>query len=426
MTGFHRRGGQLYAEGVPCEELAARYGTPLFVYSRALVEERWRVFADAFAQVPHRICFACKANGNLALLGLLGELGAGFDVVSIGEAERVRRAAGAGAHIVFSGVGKSAAELERGLELDIGCFNVESASELRRLSQIACARGATARVAVRVNPEVEASTHPYLRTASGDAKFGISRPAAFKAYQLAHELPGVAPIGLACHLGSQLFEVAPYRIMLQHLLAMVAELRSRGLPVEHLDLGGGYGVPERGRKEFDLPAWGRELAAAVEGQRLSIEIEPGRSLIAEAGLLLMRVEYLKQAPETGEGGKNFAVVDAAMNDFLRPSLYGAAHGIEVVRPSLDAVEKLWDLVGPICESGDFLGRDRRLPLAAGDLLALRQAGAYGFVMSSNYNARPRAAEVLVDGDCAALVRPREQLEQLYAGESLWQDLFESN
>ena len=423
MTGFRRRGDQLYAEGLSCEDLAARYGTPLFVYSRALIEERWRAFASAFAQVPHRLCFACKANGNLALLGLLGELGAGFDVVSIGEAERVRRAAGSEAHIVFSGVGKSAAELKRGLEIGISCFNVESVSELRRLSQIASARGATAEVAVRVNPEVEASTHPYLRTASGEAKFGISPPVALEAYRLAQELPGVSPRGLACHLGSQLFDAAPYRAMVQNLLAMAVELRSQGLPVSHLDLGGGYAVPEGGKKCFDLPAWGRQLAAAVQGQELSIELEPGRSLIAEAGLLLTRVEYLKQAPETGEGGKNFAIVDAAMNDFLRPSLYGAAHEIEAVRPA-NAAEKLWDLVGPVCESGDFLGRDRQLALAAGDLLALRQAGAYGSAMSSNYNARPRAAEVLVDGDRAALVRTRERLEQLYAGESLWHGLFE--
>lgn len=425
MKGFRRRGDQLYAEGLSCESLAARYGTPLFVYSRALIEERWRAFANAFAQVPHRLCFACKANGNLALLGLLGELGAGFDVVSIGEAERVRRAAGSGAHIVFSGVGKSVAELKRGLEIGVNCFNVESVSELRRLAQIASARGVTAKVAVRVNPEVEASTHPYLRTASSNAKFGISRPAALEAYRLAQELPGVVPCGLACHLGSQLFDAAPYRLMLQHFLAMVAELRGQGFLVDHLDLGGGYAVPEGGQEGFDLPAWGRELAAAVEGQELSIELEPGRSLIAEAGLLLTRVEYLKQPPETGEGGKNFAIVDAAMNDFLRPSLYGATHEIEAVRPS-NTAEKLWDLVGPICESGDFLGRDRQLALAAGDLLALRQAGAYGFVMSSNYNARPRAAEVLVDGDRAALVRTRELPEHLYVGESLWQGLFEGD
>ena len=425
MTGFCRLGEELHAEGVSCEYLAARYGTPLFVYSRALIEERWQAFADAFAQVPHRLCFACKANGNLAVLGLLGELGAGFDVVSIGEAERVRRAAGPGAHIVFSGVGKSATELERGLEIGISCFNVESVSELRRLSQIASAQGATAKVAVRVNPEVEASTHPYLRTASGDAKFGIARSAALEAYRLAHELSGVNPCGLACHLGSQLFEVAPYRLMLRNLLAMVAELRSQGLAVDHVDLGGGYAVPEKGRKGFDLPSWSRELAVAVAGQELSVELEPGRSLVAEAGLLLTRVEYLKQPPETGEGGKNFAVVDAAMNDFLRPSLYGAEHEIETVRPSKTA-EKLWDLVGPICESGDFLGRDRQLSLAAGDLLALRQAGAYGAVMSSNYNARPRAAEVLVDGDRSALVRERERLEHLYAGESLWRGLFEDD
>ncbi len=425
MTGFERRDGQLHAEGLACDELAARYGTPLFVYSRALIEERWRAFAEAFAEVPHRLCFACKANGNLALLGLLGELGAGFDVVSIGEAERARRAAGSGAHLVFSGVGKSAAELERGLGIGIGCFNVESVAELKRLSQIASAGGATARVAVRVNPGVKTSTHPYLRTASGDAKFGISPPAALEAYRLAHELPGVEPRGLACHLGSQLFDAAPYSAMLQQLLAMVAELRSQGLAVHHLDLGGGYGVSDGERPDFDLPVWGRQLAAAIAGQQLDIEIEPGRSLVAEAGLLLTRIEYLKQPPETGEDGKNFAVVDAAMNDFLRPSLYGAAHEIEAVRPSR-AAEKLWDLVGPVCESGDFLGRDRQLALAAGDLLALRQAGAYGFALSSNYNARPRAAEVLVDGDRAALVREREPIERLYAGEALWQGLFEGD
>ncbi|SDU06208.1 diaminopimelate decarboxylase [Geopseudomonas guangdongensis] len=412
MQPFDYRDGQLFAEGVSLPALAERFGTPTYVYSRAHIEAQYRAYADALAGMEHLVCFAVKANSNLGVLNVLARLGAGFDIVSRGELERVLAAGGTPAKIVFSGVGKSRDDMRRALEVGVHCFNVESDVELERLQEVAAELGVKAPVSLRVNPDVDAQTHPYISTGLKENKFGISIDIAEAVYARAAELPNLEVVGVDCHIGSQLTQLEPFLDALERLLALVDRLAARGIAIKHLDLGGGLGVRYRDEQP---PLAGDYIAAVRErlaGRELALVFEPGRSIVANAGVLLTRVEYLKHTEH-----KDFAVIDAAMNDLIRPALYQAWMDIVPVQPRAGEARP-YDLVGPICETGDFLGKDRELVLAEGDLLAVRSAGAYGFVMSSNYNTRGRAAEVLVDGEQAHLVRRRETVEELYAGESL--------
>ncbi len=413
MDHFSFRDERLHAEEVSLEAVASAYGTPCYVYSRATIERHWRAFADVFAGQDHLICYAVKANSNLAVLNVLARLGSGFDIVSVGELERVIHAGGDPARVVFSGVAKGEAEIRRALEAGIHCFNVESPSELHRIEQMAAELGVRAPVSLRVNPDVDARTHPYIATGLRENKFGIDFRAAMAVYREAAELPHLEVVGLDCHIGSQLTEMAPFVDALERLLGLVAQLRAAGIALRHLDVGGGLGIRYRDEAP-PLPAdYARALLERLAGQGLKLIMEPGRAIVGNAGVLLTRVEYLKHGTE-----KDFAIVDAGMNDLLRPALYGAWQEIVPVAPRHDLAPRRYDVVGPVCETGDFLGKDRELALREGDLLAVRSAGAYGFTMSSNYNSRPRAAEVMVDGDAMHLVRARERLGDLYAGESL--------
>jgi len=413
MDHFHYRDGRLFAEEVDLTALAAEYGTPCYVYSRATIERHWRAFDQALASRRHLVCYAVKANSNLAVLNVLARLGAGFDIVSVGELERVLRAGGDPAKVVFSGVGKRADEMRRALEVGIRCFNVESEAELHRLNAVAGELGKRAPVALRVNPDVDAGTHPYISTGLKENKFGIDIQAAPAIYAEAARLPHVEVVGVDCHIGSQLTSVAPFVDALDRVLLLLDQLAAQGIEIKHLDLGGGLGIRYRD-EDPPLPADHADAVLARLGDRpQEIIIEPGRAIVGNAGVLLARVEYLKCTPH-----RNFAIVDAAMNDLLRPTLYGAWQQILPVVPREGSVRRTYDVVGPVCETGDFLGKDRELAIEPGDLLAVRSAGAYGFVMSSNYNTRPRAAEVMVDGVQAYLVRWRETLEQLMAGETL--------
>jgi len=413
MDHFIYRDDRLHAEGVSLEAVAAAHGTPCYVYSRATIERHWHAFADVFAGHDHLICYAVKANSNLAVLNVLARLGSGFDIVSVGELERVVRAGGDPARVVFSGVAKGEAEICRALEAGIHCFNVESLSELRRIEEVAGAMGVRAPVSLRVNPDVDARTHPYIATGLRENKFGIDFRAAPEAYREAAALPHLQVVGLDCHIGSQLTEIAPFVDALERLLGLVEQLRKAGIALRHLDVGGGLGIRYRDEAP-PLPAdYARALLERLAGHGLKLIMEPGRAIVGNAGVLLTRVEYLKQGAE-----KDFAIVDAGMNDLLRPALYGAWQEIVPVVSHRDVESRRYDVVGPVCETGDFLGKDRELALREGDLLAVRSAGAYGFTMSSNYNSRPRAAEVMVDGAAMHLVRARERLSDLYAGESL--------
>jgi len=420
MDHFDYRDGVLYAEDVPLTRIAETFGTPCYVYSRATLARHFRAYTEALGGHPHLICYAVKANSNLAVLGLLARLGAGFDIVSVGELERVLAAGGDPAKVVFSGVAKQSAEMARALEAGIKCFNVESVPELERLNAVAERLGQVAPVSLRVNPDVDAGTHPYISTGLKDNKFGIPVDEALAAYELAAALPHVAVTGLDCHIGSQLTELAPFLDALDRLLLLLGRLRERGIEVAHLDLGGGLGVPyhdEQPPAPFDYATALLERLAKWPGsERLTLLFEPGRSIAANAGVLLTRVEFLKPG-ET----KNFAIVDAGMNDLIRPALYQAFQTILAVDTRPPRHSATYDVVGPVCETGDFLGKQRTLAIAAGDLLAVRSAGAYGFVMSSNYNSRARPAEVMVDGDQLHLVRRRERLDELWAGESLLPD-----
>ncbi|CAD5375830.1 Diaminopimelate decarboxylase [Pseudomonas sp. OF001] len=412
MQSFDYRDGQLFAEGAALSAIAERFGTPTYVYSRAHIEAQYRAYADALAGMEHLVCFAVKANSNLGVLNVLARLGAGFDIVSRGELERVLAAGGEPGKIVFSGVGKSRDDMRRALEVGVHCFNVESDVELERLQEVAAELGVRAPVSLRVNPDVDAQTHPYISTGLKENKFGIAIDAAEAVYVRAAELPNLEVVGVDCHIGSQLTQLEPFLDALERLLALVDRLAERGITIRHLDLGGGLGVRYR---DEEPPLAGDYIKAVRErlaGRELALVFEPGRSIVANAGVLLTRVEYLKHTEH-----KDFAVIDAAMNDLIRPALYQAWMDIVAVQPRSGEARR-YDLVGPICETGDFLGKDRELVLAEGDLLAVRSAGAYGFVMSSNYNTRGRAAEVLVDGEQVHLVRRRETLEELYAGESL--------
>jgi diaminopimelate decarboxylase len=412
MEAFSRRDGQLFAEGVALSAIAERFGTPTYVYSRAHIEAQYRAYADALSGIPHLVCFAVKANSNLGVLNVLARLGAGFDIVSRGELERVLAAGGKPDRIVFSGVGKSRDDMRRALEVGVHCFNVESTVELERLQVVAAELGKVAAISLRVNPDVDAGTHPYISTGLKENKFGIAIADAEAVYARAAELPNLKVVGVDCHIGSQLTTLPPFLDALDRLLALIDRLAARGIRIEHLDLGGGLGV----RYKDETPPLAGDYIAAVReriaGRNLALVFEPGRSIVANAGVLLTRVEYLKHTEH-----KDFAIIDAAMNDLIRPALYQAWMDVVPVSPRAGEA-RAYDLVGPICETGDFLAKNRELVLEEGDLLAVCSAGAYGFVMSSNYNTRGRAAEVLVDGEQAFEVRRRETLEELYAGESL--------
>ena len=404
----YRENGQLFAEECNLSELAAQHGTPLYVYSRATLERHWHAFDQAAGDVPHLICYAVKANGNLAILNLLARLGSGFDIVSGGELARVVAAGGDPAKVVFSGVGKTEAEMRYALEQQILCFNLESEAELERLNSVAGDMGKVARISVRVNPDIDAGTHPYISTGLKQNKFGVPIERAVALYHRAATLPNIDIVGIDCHIGSQLTELEPFLEAMDRLLALIDRLAAEGIHIHHLDVGGGLGVNYSDENPPHPEQYAAALKAKLVGRDLQLIFEPGRAIIANAGVLLTRVEYLKEGEE-----RHFALVDAAMNDLIRPSLYGAWMNIIPADKSLQRPARRYDVVGPVCETGDFLGKDRELSLAQGDLLVVRSAGAYGFSMSSNYNARPRAAEVLVDGDAAHLVRQREPLADLW-------------
>ena len=411
MTGFAIIDGELHAEGVPLSAIAERYGTPCYVYSRAALESRFRAFDGAFAGTPHLICYAVKANSNLAVLNIFARLGSGFDIVSGGELSRVLAAGGDPAKIVFSGVGKAATEMEAALAAGIRCFNVESAAELEALNAIACRAGRIAPVSLRVNPDVDPKTHPYIATGLKESKFGIAYADAVELYGRAAALPGVEVRGIDCHIGSQITDLSVCVEAAAKMFELVDRLAVEGIALDHVDLGGGLGVRYRDEETIDPYAYALAIRRIAGSRRLELLFEPGRFLVGDAGVLLTRVVYLKPGQE-----RDFAIVDAAMNDLLRPALYDAWHAVEPVRTS-EVPARRWNVVGPVCESADFLAQDRLLSLADGDLLAVRSAGAYAFAMSSNYNSRARACEVVVDGNRMHLARPREDAAELFARES---------
>ncbi len=413
MDYFNYRDGQLYAESCSLADIAETHGTPCYVYSRATIERHWHAFNDSLGDHPHLICYAVKANSSLAILNLMARMGSGFDIVSVGELERVLRAGGDPARVVFSGVGKRVDEMQRALEVGIHCFNIESEGELDRLNDVAGEMGKMAPISLRVNPDVDAKTHPYISTGLKENKFGIDINAAAAVYQRAAELPHINPVGIDCHIGSQLTELEPFLAALDRVLALAERLQASGIEIRHLDLGGGLGIPY----QDENPPQPADYAAAVldrlRDTHYQILLEPGRAIMGNAGVLLTRVEYLKS-----NGEHHFAIVDAAMNDNMRPALYQAWQEIVPVDANAQGIDATYNIVGPICETGDFLGKDRKLSLKAGDLLAMRSSGAYGFSMSSQYNTRPRAAEIMVDGDKTYVIRPRETVDQLMAGEVL--------
>ncbi|MFG0773379.1 diaminopimelate decarboxylase [Vibrio plantisponsor] len=405
--------GQLWAENVALTQLAEQFGTPLYVYSRATLERHWHAFDKSVADHPHLVCYAVKANSNIGVLNTLARLGSGFDIVSGGELERVIAAGGDPAKVVFSGVGKTEAEMKRALELKIKCFNVESEPELERLNKVAGELGVKAPISLRINPDVDAKTHPYISTGLRDNKFGIAFDRATHAYRLAQSLENLSVCGIDCHIGSQLTAIEPFIDATDRLLALIDELTASGIKIKHLDVGGGLGVIYRDELPPQPSDYAKALLARLQNhQDLELIFEPGRAIAANAGVLLTKVEFLKHTEH-----KNFAIIDAAMNDLIRPALYQAWQDIIPLVPR-EGEPTTYDLVGPVCETGDFLGKDRSLVLEAGDLLAVRSAGAYGFTMSSNYNTRARAAEVMVDGDKVHLVRKREELSSLWALEHI--------
>lgn len=412
MQAFTYKNEELHAEGVALSAIAKQFGTPTYVYSRAHIEAQYRSYTDALQGVEHMVCYAVKANSNIAVLNILARLGAGFDIVSGGELERVLAAGGLPERIVFSGVGKTRDEMHRALEVGVHCFNVESVDELERLQEAAAYLGVIAPVSLRVNPDVDAGTHPYISTGLKDNKFGIDINTAESVYLRAAVLSNIAIKGVDCHIGSQLTTLEPFLDALDRVLLLVDRLAKHRIIIQHVDLGGGLGVRYR---DEEPPNAGEYMAAVrerVAGRDLTLIFEPGRYIVANAGVLLTKVEHLKHTKH-----KNFAIVDAGMNDLLRPALYQAWMGVGAVRPRA-GMTRSYDIVGPVCETGDFLAKERDFALAEGDLLVVNSAGAYGFVMSSNYNSRGRAAEVVVDGEQMHLVRRRETTEELYAHESL--------
>ena len=412
MNAFHLKNGVLHAESVPLTAVAERFGTPCYVYSRAALTNALLEFQQELSGLDALVCYAMKANSNLAVLNVFARLGAGFDIVSGGELQRALAAGGDPQKIVFSGVGKRADEIRQALDAGILCFNVESAAELERLNEVAGSHGRKAPISLRVNPDVDAKTHPYISTGLKENKFGVAFEEALALYRRAAELPHLTINGIDCHIGSQLLDAAPFAEALDKLLQLVDRLQSEGIQLHHIDLGGGLGIRYRDETPPSIQAYLAPLLGELKNRRLKILFEPGRRLVGNAGILLTRVEYLKP----GEA-KNFAIVDAAMNDLARPALYDAWHDIQPVSPRTGS-PRAWDIVGPVCESSDFLGRERPLDLQAGDVLAVMSAGAYGMTMSSNYNTRPRAAEVMIDGDTMHLIRRRETINDLYAHETL--------
>jgi diaminopimelate decarboxylase len=411
---FQYQDAELRAEQVPLSQIAAQFGTPTYVYSRATIERHYQAFTAAAGQHPHLVCYAVKANSNIALLNVLARLGSGFDIVSEGELRRVLQAGGNPAKVVFSGVGKTESEIEFALNAGIKCFNVESIPELDRIQLVAARLGKVAPISIRVNPDVDAKTHPYISTGLKANKFGIDINLAPAMYQRAASLPNLQVVGVDCHIGSQLTETQPFLDALDKLLALVDKLAAAGIVLQHLDIGGGLGVTYAD----ETPPHPSEYAAKVIERlanypHLTLVFEPGRAIMANAGVLLTKVEFLKPGQE-----KNFAIVDAAMNDLIRPALYSAWMNIIPVQLKPQLASQTYDVVGPVCETSDFLGKDRQLAIEPGDLLVVRSAGAYGFTMSSNYNSRPRAAEVLIDGDVVHLARQREQWDDLWRGEQL--------
>ena len=413
MDHFEYRNGQLFAEDVAVTDIAREHGTPCYIYSRATLERHWHAFNDAFGAQPHLVCYAVKANSNIAILNLFARLGSGFDIVSGGELERVLRAGGDPGKVVFSGVGKKAVEIRKALEVGIRCFNVESEAELDRINAVAGDMGKIAAISLRVNPDVDAQTHPYISTGLKENKFGIEIGRAEAVYLKAAAMPNLNVVGIDCHIGSQLLTLTPFMDALQRVLALAERLAEQGVNVHHLDIGGGLGV--RYRDDQVAPSPADYMAQLFTDERLrqyEIFVEPGRAIAANAGILVTEVEFLKMAEY-----KNFAVVDAAMNDLIRPALYSAWQEIIPVVPR-DGDTATYDIVGPVCETGDFLGKERDLNIQPGDLLAVRSSGAYGFTMSSNYNTRPRAVEVMVDGSSVHVIRQRETLDDLIRGEQV--------
>lgn len=409
---FHYQQDQLYAEKVALSEIAQRFGTPCYVYSRAALTDGYRQFAEAFKSRDHLICYAVKANSNLAILNLFARLGAGFDIVSGGELQRVLAAGGAANKVVFSGVGKSEAEMRQALEAEILCFNVESSSELDRLNMVAGSMGKVAPISLRVNPDVDAKTHPYISTGLKQNKFGVAYTEALELYRKAAAMPNLRITGMDCHIGSQLTETSPFIAAAEKVLALVDQLNAAGIALEHLDLGGGLGIRYDDETPPSIADYAQALLGTLKGRTEKIIVEPGRVLVGNAGVLLTRIEYLKHGEE-----KNFAIVDAAMNDLMRPALYDAYHAILPVQKKAGIAQR-YEVVGPVCETGDFFGHAREMAVDKGDALAVMSAGAYGMSMSSNYNTRPRAAELMVDGAVAHLVRERETVRQLYASEKI--------
>ncbi|MBU41192.1 diaminopimelate decarboxylase [Marinobacter sp. LM1] len=412
MDHFNYRNGELYAEDVAVADIAERFGTPAYIYSRATLERHYRAYDEALKNRPHLVCYAVKANSNLAVLNVLARLGAGFDIVSAGELERVLRAGGDAGKVVFSGVGKQEWEMKRALEAGVRCFNVESDTELDRLNKVAGELGVKAPISLRVNPDVDAGTHPYISTGLKENKFGIDIAEAPAVYARAASLPNLDIHGVDCHIGSQLTSVSPFLDALGRVLSLIDTLAEQGIRIRHLDMGGGLGVTYIQETPPQPADYVKALNERMGDRELELVLEPGRSIAANAGILVTRVEFLKCTEH-----RNFAIIDAAMNDLIRPALYSAWQAIIPVQPHQDSEERPWDLVGPVCETGDFLGKDRALRLKAGDLLAVRSAGAYGFVMASNYNTRNRPPELMVDGDQVHVVRRRETLDDQLAPES---------
>jgi diaminopimelate decarboxylase len=410
MAPFSRHDGILHCEGVSLEAIAATYGTPTYLYSRSAIETAFLDYQSALSDMPHLICYAVKANSNLAILNVLAQLGAGFDVVSLGELERVVAAGGDPSKVVFSGVGKTAAEMQRALDLKIRCFNIESEAELLSLAELANSAGYVAPISIRVNPNVDAGTHPYISTGLRENKFGVEVALARQLYQLANEHAALNPVGVDCHIGSQIEEVAPFVQSLECLLDLIHDLRTLDIRLQHIDLGGGLGVNYQAETPPSIHDYVAVLKERLADQDLELVLEPGRSIVAEAGALITEVLYLKPTAD-----KHFAIVDAAMNDLLRPALYSAWQDIQPVTLH-DGESHAWDVVGPICETADFLGKNRAMVLSQGDLLSIMGAGAYGFGMASNYNSRPRVAEVLVQGETTHLIGKRENLSDLWQRE----------
>lgn len=413
MNHFHYRKNQLYAEGVSVAKIAEQFGTPCYVYSRATLERHYRVFDQALKDHPHLICYAVKANSNIAILNILARLGSGFDVVSGGEIARVVAAGGDPHKVVFSGVGKNSEEMAYALDVNILSFNIESIPEMQRLNQVAKNQGKIAPISIRVNPNIDPKTHPYIATGLKENKFGIDYDDALSAYMTAAKLSNLKIVGADCHIGSQITELQPFIEATRKMLELVSELKKHGIEIKHLDLGGGLGVPYSDAETPPDPfKYMSRLSEYIKDEELTVIVEPGRVIAANAGILVTKVEYIKKT-----ASKNFVVVDAAMNDLIRPVLYDAYHEIKNVKQNKGA-EKLYDVVGPVCETSDFLGKERKLSIADNDLLAIFSAGAYGFSMSSNYNSRPRVAEIMVDGENAYLIRAREKVTDLYALERI--------